>query len=545
MQHAIPPRGRTELQTWNPPGYDYRAVLGSSLFVAGACFLLVYLDPMRYGEFLGTIGVLLSATVGVVPTLIWLTSAPSLPRWHFLTVLLGIAAVWSAANLNDNHEIRTLPTPERHFVDVTTLDEATIEWLHHRQPAQETRSPIPVVLVAAEGGGIRAAYFTAQVLAAIQTRCPAFAHHLLLISGVSGGSLGAAMFAGSLDAKPVADPLVCGEAPFALPSDESGLNVDVDAALSADLLAPLTAAFLFTDSIQRFLPFAIPAWDRARTLEFASERAFQRVTGSSFLEHSIYGYWQPHRDVPLLMLNTTRVATGERVVVSPVLPLNEKFNRLLSLADLASSTDVRIGTAAILSARFTYITPAGTLPLSPRERLVDGGYFENSGAATLTEAIDVVQEAAATANIPIRLIVIRIGNSPSTLASATDRSPSPAKESSASPALGELLSPLRTLINTREARGQLAEAQLRTKVFSIQENGIIADLIEFQIGLSDVQIPLGWQLSESARQELRGQLVPKADCSSRTGFHNGCAVADVVGYLQDALLTTDTVEPAG
>ena len=52
----------------------------------------------------------------------------------------------------------------------------------------------PLYIVATEGGGIRAAYWTAAVLGEIQDKNPNFAAHLFAISGVSGGSLGAAVF---------------------------------------------------------------------------------------------------------------------------------------------------------------------------------------------------------------------------------------------------------------------------------------------------------------------------------------------------------------
>jgi len=69
--------------------------------------------------------------------------------------------------------------------------------------APESRAPVigsatlpyPVFIVSAEGGGIRAAFWTAGLLCAIQDEEPGFANHVLGISGVSGGSLGAATFA--------------------------------------------------------------------------------------------------------------------------------------------------------------------------------------------------------------------------------------------------------------------------------------------------------------------------------------------------------------
>src|SRR6185312_7102625 len=52
----------------------------------------------------------------------------------------------------------------------------------------------PMIVVATAGGASRAAYFTTQVLGEIASREENFAERLFLMSGVSGGSLGATVF---------------------------------------------------------------------------------------------------------------------------------------------------------------------------------------------------------------------------------------------------------------------------------------------------------------------------------------------------------------
>ena len=55
-----------------------------------------------------------------------------------------------------------------------------------------------LIIVAASGGGILAAGWTAQVLTKLHTEYPNFAKELRLISGVSGGSVGAAHYVNSV-----------------------------------------------------------------------------------------------------------------------------------------------------------------------------------------------------------------------------------------------------------------------------------------------------------------------------------------------------------
>jgi hypothetical protein len=94
---------------------------------------------------------------------------------------------------NDNHAVRTLAAqqPEAR-PDVRAL---LREWLKHQPPKAQA---YPLILVNAEGGGIRAAYWTAIVLGEIQGMMPQFGTQLFSLSGVSGGSLGASLFAALL-----------------------------------------------------------------------------------------------------------------------------------------------------------------------------------------------------------------------------------------------------------------------------------------------------------------------------------------------------------
>lgn len=507
--------------------------LAVSLGFGLAIFVAATVAPQQTGTWLGAIAVLLAACVALVPALTWLTASPRVPRWHWLTLLFCVAVFWSSLDLNDNHELRRLEHSDKGFKS-PAYSGALREWLLARVKPDNTE-PYPVVFVAAEGGGIRAAYFTAQVLAAIQDRCPAFTRHLFIISGVSGGSVGAATFAGIADALAASDA----KANLGCPGGLVGRGEfaeRTEAVLKADYLGPLVATMLFPDALQRLLPFSIPAWDRARTLEETIERSFKFELKSDFMERGLYSYWRPDRNVPVLIFNATSVETGHRTVASPIYPLEERFHRLTTFYDLAPFTNFRISTMAVTSARFPLVTPAAALSNGDSKlRFVDGGYFENSGAATLSEAVDVAMQMAALYKISIRPVVIRIGNSPSMLAATENRKVSDEMQKPASTGLGELLSPIRTMANTREARGVLAAETLKTQITTMQDDHKLSDYVEFQIGVDAIPIPLGWQLASSTRKALVNQLNLPADCGTRIGIVNGCSVQDVVEIIRSSI----------
>ncbi len=207
--------------------------------------------------------------------------------------------------------------------------------------------------------------------------------------------------------------------------------------LAQDFLSPLLTAGLFPDFVQRFIPriFSLSdALDRARGLEYAFEQAWFnkpwydpfnvfRVTSEERAKNplaaSYYEHWIPEGKAPALVLNTTVVETGERLLLSPFnfATQSSGFSLLTDISTVACPLakgghhiDFPLSTAAVLSARFPIVTPVGWFercndkngnlidkngnlidkdgnPVKgedghPRARLADGGYFENSGLST-------------------------------------------------------------------------------------------------------------------------------------------------------------------
>ncbi|MFB1486514.1 MULTISPECIES: hypothetical protein [unclassified Thiocapsa] len=94
---------------------------------------------------------------------------------------------------NDNHAVRVGEgldsTPQR----PTPVEQLVAAWQQER--AGSAVAPESVVLVATSGGGTSAAYWTASTLAYLeQTFAAPFTERLFAVSGVSGGSLGAATY---------------------------------------------------------------------------------------------------------------------------------------------------------------------------------------------------------------------------------------------------------------------------------------------------------------------------------------------------------------
>lgn len=160
--------------------------------------------------------------------------------------------------------------------------------------------PYPVFIVAAAGGGAYAAHYTATFLARLQDRCPSFAQHTFAISGVSGGSLGATVFAAL--AKGMAKNGGYTECNFKHDPQPGPFEQKVQEIFSADFLSPVLAAGLFPDLVQRLLPRAFPTFDRAKALDATLEAAWRsameldksndgKAKSTSPLESSFLSLW--------------------------------------------------------------------------------------------------------------------------------------------------------------------------------------------------------------------------------------------------------------
>lgn len=99
--------------------------------------------------------------------------------------------------------------------------------------------------------------------------------------------------------------------------------------------------------------------------------------------------------------------TGQRVV-----QLNAAPGVSLATPGGREPTTTAVGVATLDSARFPYISPAGDVPSTtgaPRRLLVDGGYFDNSGAASLRDLLLASDVAKPKGTVQI----VRIDGNPS------------------------------------------------------------------------------------------------------------------------------------
>ena len=287
--------------------------------------------------------------------------------------------------------------------------DAAKAWYAQAKAAYKGDGPVPMLIVAAAGGGIRAAYWTATVLEKLEddfAKQGGVRPYLFAISGVSGGSVGAMDFEAALARR---DESQCG-------TSQEGDKKCPRATdfLKQDFLAPALASLVFQDAPSSFLP-DFGQGDRGAALEKSFERASNDLLARPFL--SFFRQNDPAPDQnkapwwrPILLLNATHEETGNRIITGHVLIERNVFVDSLDALQMLGK-DVRASTAAHNSARFTYVSPAGNLG-SDQGSVIDGGYFENFGALSALELAHAATAALKDEAPKVKLVILMISSDP-------------------------------------------------------------------------------------------------------------------------------------
>jgi hypothetical protein len=453
------------------------------------------------------------------------------PLVTLLVVVPLLAAVWGG--VHGLHDVRTVPGDRAELPERPDLSAAFEEWLG-RDPARcsvtvEGERVRPMVLVAASGGGIRAATWTAGIMAALGREGGCAADSVFLSSGVSGGSVGLAVSRG----RGPLDALEELARPKALPAALAGTLVGDLVAGSSGLRIPS----LFGGEW---------AWrDRAALIETIWERDAAALARPYDTDRGRSGF---------LLLNSTDAITGCRVLISQVDLRAEDGERdgrpgvphplcAGPTEDVPASVDLRTAygdctpamtwaTAALLSARFPTVTPAGRLPVDedcselPRLQLVDGGYAESSGLGTLADVAPAALQPVLSYNAdrdpgdPVVVpLVLYLEDEPRTEIAQDPEGLTP-----------ELLVPLegrdagavQTATSTWLQRAAAAWAdpcpedgdrRCAAAVTAVHERLPSGAVVAAPLTSPGVEAPLGWTLSDESRERLRdGVEAQRVDC---------------------------------
>lgn len=491
-----------------------------------------------------------------VPALTLLAVAGDRFRLPLSTALLALGGIFWAVGSDrfldvptlDANSLKGAPSGLRQ----TTLLEAIDQW---KAANDCVRSACPPpILVAAEGGASRAAFAVSTVLGVLMDIGDekAFADQVFALSGVSGGALGVATFRAALTDSagglPPCQKTVAGwYRNDKTGADESWRNC-LQALVVGDYLTPAFIGLAFRDWAEP-LSSLVPFDNRSILLQRAVERHYTMATRGQADDCDAivaatglcrpFGYRGTASWTPLLFLNATSVDTGKPIVVSDVrlngvggdqahdfMPRHADAFELLAGGKgtcpdgkRPGGTDLAMGAAVVLSARFPVVSSEGSLrgrDCKVAARAVDGGYFDNSGLVSLNAV------AAALADRDLHPVILHITNDPASSA---------AGGTEVLPFVDRVGSPLLTLVRSRE--GHVAEARAeadritKQKIFDIRlsmefklrndaKRLSCQDIKPETIKLSDIS--MSWWLSGPVQSIIDIQLCSEKNTEAIEGF---------------------------
>ncbi|MEL6654273.1 MAG: hypothetical protein AAFQ87_26075, partial [Bacteroidota bacterium] len=281
------------------------------------------------------------------------------------------------------------------------LDEFVRNFLSRRQAAG--RSDQPIYLIAADGGGQKAAYWTTRLLNELEKDSTAnfdFQHDVFAAAGASGGSVGLGLYT-----------YMYADDAIRLETDPTKKQAEINARvqamgeynfLSADfggLMARWPLKFIPLDAmadckdrmdiIGRNYFGTMSDHHDPNEINMEQDPVFQRA----------YPYLWQKTDyaLPLFITNTARVEDGSKGIMHPLDPEDVKqiFGGVMDLTyktEAGKQTAISFGDALMTTNRFPIFSPMAKI--DGRGHFVDAGAVDNSGKGTILQLLQYMHQRA-------------------------------------------------------------------------------------------------------------------------------------------------------
>lgn len=358
-----------------------------------ACNFPFILNKITSGNRFYTMPVVLCAAAGYLLFFSFLLFAGKKTGISLITFLLLFTLYRSVSTITSYHETYIQKQTGYHK-SLDSLNNYTEDWLKSRKQeikafvAQHPGRPYPVFFVNAYGGGMRATVWTTMVVGTLDSLLKNgyhdnigdkdFQHFVFSYSGASGGTIGLTLLCSSRY-----------QYRHNTSADTIFYPVNSLAVYRNDYLTSDIVALLGRDMLASSLGITPPWVDRARLME----QDWERHTYANHMDMGITmgKLWKGrHYEVPLLFANTFDVDSGKKGISAPVLLDSLDFPSTVFLEqEIEDPGDLRLSTAAFLSARFPYISP--TAKLNGKHHFTDGGTWDNSGAETSLSVLNVFE----------------------------------------------------------------------------------------------------------------------------------------------------------
>ena len=267
--------------------------------------------------------------------------------------------------------------------------------LNQWKARQGTDKPV-MFLINTSGGGMRSATFTMNALQQLDSM---FGGELMkrtfLISGASGGMLGAAYFRELYYRK------------------QKGENINLHNKqyvddISSDLLSPLFSSFITRDLIGPAKHFTKHGYRYTKDRGYAFEQKLNENT-RGYLDKTLRDYSEPERkaEIPMIFFNAVITRDGRKLVMAThparfmmrpetdsanIRPFDADAVDFHSFFSRQNAANIGILSALRMNATFPYVLPNVWLPTNPVIDVMDAGLRDNFGQETSLRFVEVFHD---------------------------------------------------------------------------------------------------------------------------------------------------------
>jgi hypothetical protein len=350
-------------------------------------------------------------------------------RWQFLVLFLGLAGLNFITKLDYFNQTSMafglkFNVPAAPYItdslrmlcreDIVKKDKAnTLNILEKwRKKNQKKGQKPPMIITCVSGGGLKATAWAMQVLQTADSLSKGkFMSQTSLITGASGGMLGAAYFR-----------------ELALRKQNTTENIDLYGIsplndVSKDLLNAISFSIVTNDLFFPRSTWKMGVLQYRKDRGYAFERQFHENT-SYRLDKKLSDYALPEQEakIPMLFVTPSVLNDGRMMVISPQpvsymmsghFETNKTENDLPDAVDFGAlfqkqqAGDLRFSTALRANATFPFILPNMQLPTQPTIELVDAGFRDNVGLKSAFRFIHTFDEWIKKNTSGVTIVVIR------------------------------------------------------------------------------------------------------------------------------------------
>lgn len=301
-------------------------------------------------------------------------------------------------------QLRALNNPEQYAADSLAMIEILEKW-----KSKQVKEKPQMVMLCVSGGGQRAALWTVNALQAIDRNLSSsIMDNIGLITGASGGMIGAAYYRELMLQKQLGQDI---------PPQEEQLK-----RMGKDNLNAIIFSLLVNDAFFRARKFTYGNDRYLKDRGYVFEENLNNNLGGVF-NKKLSDYRKPEAEarIPMMLMSPVIANDGRKLYISPQsmsfmnlakdVSTNEEhkisgvgFNRLF---ESLGADSLSFLTALRMSASFPYITPTVSLPSTPSIEIMDAGIADNYGVGDATRFVFVFRKWLEANTSGVTFLIIR------------------------------------------------------------------------------------------------------------------------------------------